>query len=122
MNDDRRPARLRAPLVGLVGVAALSFATAATADSQALKKFGQITVINQTLQPKPVKSAPAAAPAPPANNNPNASNTATPNPNISPNRGAAPSYDWNKINAANAANAAAAARVNAIPGAPPVKK
>ncbi len=119
MERNFHRAQLRAALVATICVGAACFATAATAESQAVKKFGQITVINQTLQPKPVKTAPPPTPAAPANNYSNPSSLATPNANVSLNGGAAPSYNWNAIKAANAANAAAAARVNAIPGAPP---
>jgi len=112
-NPDR--AQLCAPLIALIGAAALCFATGALAESQALKKLGQIAVINQTLQPKPLKAKPAAS----ANNYPDTSNATTPNASVSLNDNAAPSYNWNAINASNAANAANAARVNAIPGAPP---
>jgi hypothetical protein len=67
-------AQLRATLIALTGVTVLCFAEAAIAESQAAKKLGQITVINQMLQPKPLK-ANSAAPA--NNNNVNTSNATT---------------------------------------------
>ncbi|WP_250537006.1 hypothetical protein [Caballeronia sp. AZ10_KS36] len=107
----------RAQLVALIGAAALCFAAAASAESQAVKKLGQITVINQTLQPKPLKANPVT-PLTPTNNYTNAPNAAAQNPSVGSNYSLAPTYNWNAIKAANAANAANAARANAIPGAP----
>lgn len=42
-----------------IGAGGLAFATVSQADNSAAHKLGQIGVINQTLQPKPTKSAPA---------------------------------------------------------------
>ena len=51
MKKSRNRAQHRALHIALIaGVAGMCFATAASADSQAAKKLGQMGVINQTLQ------------------------------------------------------------------------
>ncbi|BAN27438.1 hypothetical protein [Caballeronia insecticola] len=97
MKKDRNRVFLRAMHVALIaGAAGLCFATAANADSQAAKKMGQMGVINQTLQPKPLKSN---------NANSSSANTSTANPGYNANS----TYNPNAANAANgnAANARA---------------
>ncbi|KXV15400.1 hypothetical protein CR51_03310 [Caballeronia megalochromosomata] len=94
MKKSRNHARRRALHIALIaGAAGMCFATAASADSQAAKKMGQMGVINQTLQPKPLK--PANAP------------TNTPNVTTNPNYNANSTYNPNAANNANAANAGA---------------
>ena len=95
MKKYRNHVQLRAMHIALIaGAAGLCFATAANADSQAAKKMGQMGVINQTLQPKPLKP----------NNNAysNSANTGTANQNYNANS----TYNPNAANA-NAANPAA---------------
>ncbi|SAK45152.1 hypothetical protein AWB79_00945 [Caballeronia hypogeia] len=93
--------RNRALCAALVtGIAGLCFATAASADSQAAKKMGQMGVINQTLQSKPARSSNAYS-------NSNNANTAN------------PSYNANSTYNPNAANAADA---NTNAGATGAKK
>lgn len=93
MKKSRNHARRRALHIALIaGAAGMCFATAASADSQAAKKMGQMGVINQTLQPKPLK--PANAPT-------NTPNVTTTNPNYNANS----TYNSNAANSANAANA-----------------
>ncbi|SPB13677.1 hypothetical protein NOV72_00941 [Caballeronia novacaledonica] len=97
MKKTRNRARRRALHIALIaGAAGMCFATAASADSQAAKKMGQMGVINQTLQPKPVRqpSAPTNTP-----------NAATTNPNYNANS----TYNPNAANNANAVNPGAAA-------------
>ena len=102
MKRDRNRAQRRAMHVALiVGAAGLCFATAASADTQAAKKLGQMGVINQTLQPKPVAR-------PTYSNTPNAN---TPNPNYNANS----TYNPNTTNAVNGANAGTAATTGAAP-------
>lgn len=102
MKRDRNRALRRAMQVALIaGAAGLCFATAASADSQAAKKMGQIGVINNTLQPKPVQ---------PAYSNPPPANT------VNPGYNANSTYNPNTANAAANANA-----VNAGKAAAPKK-
>jgi hypothetical protein len=98
MKKSRNRAQRRALQIALIaGAAGMCFATAASADSQAAKKLGQMGVINQTLQPKPVRPPPTAnAPAP---------NAPTTNPNYNANS----TYKPNTANNANAVNPGAAA-------------
>ena len=97
MKKSRNRAQRRALQIALIaGATGMCFATAASADSQAAKKMGQMGVINQTLQPKPLKP-PAAT-----TNTPNA---ATTNPNYNANS----TYKPNTANNANAVNPGAAA-------------
>ncbi|SAL41576.1 hypothetical protein AWB71_02117 [Caballeronia peredens] len=104
MKKDRNRVHLRAMHVALIaGAAGLCFATAASADSQAAKKMGQMGVINQTLQPKPLKSNNAYS---------NSANTSTANPGYNANS----TYNPNAANAANA-NAANARTAGAAAGA-----
>ncbi|SAK67105.1 hypothetical protein [Caballeronia ptereochthonis] len=93
-KDRNRVQRHVMPIALIVGAAGLCFATAASADSQAAKKMGQMGVINQTLQPKPLKSNNAYS---------NSANTNT----------ARPGYNANSTYNPNAANAANANAVNA---------
>ncbi|MDR5823279.1 hypothetical protein [Caballeronia sp. LZ043] len=89
----------------IAGAAGLCFASAANADSQAAKKMGQMGIINQTLQPKPLRSNNNAY-----SNNAN-SNTTNPgyNNNSTYNPNAANAGTANGLNGANSANGAAAA-------------
>ncbi|WP_250516757.1 hypothetical protein [Caballeronia sp. INDeC2] len=99
MKKSRNRAQRRALHIALIaGVTGMCFATAASADSQAAKKMGQMGVINQTLQPKPLSR-------PSANTAPNTPNAATTNPNYNANS----TYNPNTANNANAVNPGAAA-------------
>lgn len=90
MKKDHNRVQRRAMQIALIaGAAGLCFATAASADSQAAKKMGQIGIINQTLQPKPAK---------PNNAYSNNANTNTANPDYNANS----TYNPNAANAANA--------------------
>jgi hypothetical protein len=73
----------------MVASAALSVAAAAHADGRAAQKLGQVGLINQTLQPKPLRSPSGVA------------NPTNPNPNSTYN-----ANDAAKSNARNAANGA----------------
>jgi hypothetical protein len=104
MKKDHKHAQRRAMHLALIaGAAGLCFATAANADSQAAKKMGQMGVINQTLQPKPLRSNNAYS---------NSANTSQPTQNYNPNS----TYNPNAANAANA-NAANAGTAGAAGGA-----
>jgi hypothetical protein len=85
-----------------IGAGGLVFATASQADNSAAHKLGQIGVINQTLQPKPAKSAPAYS---------NSNSTST---------GSTYGNTANGVNSQNPSNAAAntgaAARAGAAAG------
>ncbi|KAK48250.1 MULTISPECIES: hypothetical protein [Caballeronia] len=97
MKKSRNRAQRRALQIALIaGAAGMCFATAASADSQAAKKMGQMGVINQTLQPKPLKPPPATT---------NTPNAATTNPNYNANS----TYNPNAANAANGVNPGATA-------------
>ncbi|MDR5782209.1 hypothetical protein QCE63_22665 [Caballeronia sp. LZ065] len=100
MKKDPTRASRRAMYIALIaGAAGLCFASAASADSQAAKKMGQMGIINQTLQPKPLRS----------NNNAysNSANSNTTNPG----------YNNNSTYNSNAANAGTANGVNSANGA-----
>ncbi|WP_244850867.1 hypothetical protein [Caballeronia sp. SL2Y3] len=85
-----------------IGAGGLAFATVSQADNSAAHKLGQIGVINQTLQPKPTKSAPAYS---------NSNSTST---------GSTYGNTANGVNSQNPSNAAAntgaAARAGAAAG------
>ena len=99
MKKDHNRVQRRAMQVALIaGAAGLCFASAANADSQAAKKMGQMGIINQTLQPKPVKP----------NAYSNSANTNTANQNYNANS----TYNPNAANGANA-NAANAGTAGA---------
>jgi hypothetical protein len=105
MKKDHKRVQLRAMQLALIaGAAGLCFASAANAESQAAKKMGQMGVINQTLQPKPLRS-----------NNSAYSNNASSN-TTNPGYNANSTYNPNAANAANA-NGAAAGTAGAAAGA-----
>lgn len=96
MRNHARRAPRAMHIALIAGAAGLCFATAASADSQAAKKMGQMGVINQTLQPKPMQQPNAYS---------NTNNANMPNQNYNANS----TYNPNAANNANTANTGAAA-------------
>jgi hypothetical protein len=84
--------------------AVLCIAASAHADGRAAQKLGQVGLINQTLQPKPLRSPSGVA------------NPASPNPNSTYN-----ANDAANANARNAANAGNAGNGGVPAGAYPLK-